>query len=80
MLCVLAGRGRYAGGVYREPGPDGGPPAEIELESPRRFARTDPRLGDVYEVHVAVWRRAGTTRDGEPQYVHDRTYLAERTD
>lgn len=79
MLCVLAVPGRYNGGVERPPGPDGGPPAEIEVESPRRLRRVDPELGDVHEVTVFVYRLDGATADGEPRYVRDRHYTAERT-
>lgn len=78
MLCVLVGKGRFSGGVDRPAGPDGNPPAEIEIESPRRFRRTDPRRGDLYAVDVSVWRHDGETGDGEPRYVLDRTYTDER--
>ena len=72
MLCILTGPGRYNGGVDRPPGPDGGPPAEVEVISARR-----PR-GDVVDVDVLVYRRDGSTADGEPRYVRDRTYTEER--
>lgn len=78
MLCILIGPRRYNGGVDRPPGPDGGPPAEVEVEAPRRLARVDPERGDVYEVDVDVYRLDGTTRDGEPRYVRDRRFTKER--
>jgi hypothetical protein len=74
----LAGPGRYDGGVDRPPGPDGGPPAEIEVVAARRPKRVDPNGGDVYEVDVLVYRRDGTTADGEPRYVRDRDFTEER--
>ena len=78
MLCVLAGPGRYDGGVDRPPGPDGGPPAQVELVAGRRLKRADPELGDVYDVDVVVYRYDGMTRDGEPRYVRDHGYTEER--
>jgi hypothetical protein len=80
MLCVLVGRGRYAGGVDRPVDADGNPPPEIEIRAPRRFKRADPRRGNVYTVDVNVFVRAGVTRDGEPQYVLDRKITEEVTD
>ncbi|PVZ06960.1 hypothetical protein [Actinomycetospora cinnamomea] len=79
MLCVLATPGRYNGGVDRPPGPDGGPPPEVEVVAARRHKRTDPEVGDVYDVDVVVYRRDGSTADGEPRYVRDRAYTEERT-
>jgi hypothetical protein len=79
VLCVLAGPGRYNGGVDRPPGPDGGPPPEVEVVAARRFKRVDPELGDVYDVDVLVYRHDGSTPDGEPRYVRDRDYTEERT-
>ena len=78
MLCVLVLPGRYNGGVERPPGPDGGPPREIEVASPRRLKRVDPELGDVYDVDVVVYRFDGMTVDGEPRYVRDREVTEER--
>lgn len=78
MLCVLAGPGRYNGGVERSPGPDGGPPLEIEVVAARRLKRVDPELGDLYDVDVLVYRLDGTTADGEPRYVRDRDFTGER--
>ena len=80
MLCVLAGPKRYNGGVQRPPGPDGGPPAEIEVLGPRRNHRVDPERGDVHDVDVEVYRFDGMTADGEPRYVRDRHYTEERSD
>lgn len=77
MLCVLAGPGRYNGGVDRPPGPDGGPPPEVEVVAARRLERVDPEVGDVYGVDVLVYRLDGTTADGEPGYVRDRDYTEE---
>ena len=78
MLCVLAIPGRYNGGVERPPGPDGGPPPEIEVVGARRFKRADPEHGDVYDVTVSVYRLDGTTADGEPRYVRDHDFTEER--
>lgn len=78
MLCVLTGPGRYNGGVDRTPGPDGGPPPEVEVVAARRLKRVDPELGDVYDVDVLVYRLDGMTGDGEPRYVRDRDFTEER--
>ncbi|HEY2220544.1 hypothetical protein [Actinomycetospora sp.] len=78
MLCVLAGRGRYSGGVDRPAGPDGGPPPEIEIVAARRPKRVDAEVGEVYDVDVLVYRLDGSTPDGEPRYVRDRDYTEER--
>ena len=79
MHCLLANKGRYDGMVQRPPGPDGGPPAEVELVSGRQFLRTDPQGGDVYSVEVIVFRYDGPNEDGIPRYVRDRAYAEERT-
>ena len=79
MLCILAGRGRYGGGVDRPAGPDGDPPPEIEVVARRRAKRVDPDLGQVYDVDVLVYRLDGTTPDGEPLYFRDRNVTEERT-
>lgn len=79
MLCVLAGPGRYNGGVDRPPGPDGGPPSEVEVAAPRRLKSTDAEQGDVYSVEIVVYRFDGMTADGEPRYVHDRSFTEERS-
>ena len=75
MFCVLTGPGRYNGGVDRPPGPDGGPPPEIEVVASRR-----PNAAGGYEADVIVYRLDGTTTDGEPRYVRDRVFTEERTD
>lgn len=78
MLCVIEVRGRYNAGVDRPPGPDGGPPLEVEVVKSRRLVRVDPDAGEVYEVAVTVYRREGQTPDGEPRYVRDRDYREQR--
>ena len=79
MLCVLAMRGRYNGGVERPPGPDGGPPPHVEVVSARRVKRVDPEVGEVYDADVIVYRFDGMTPDGEPRYVRDRVFTEERS-
>lgn len=78
MLCVLAGRGKYRAGVNRPPGPDGGPPPEVEIVSRRRLKRVDPDGGEVYDADILVYRLDGMTPDGEPRYVRDRDFTEER--
>jgi len=79
VLCVLVGPGRYNGGVDRPPGPDGGPPPEVEVVAKRRLVRVDPEAGDVHQVDVVVYRFDGLTVDGEPRYVRDRAFTEERS-
>lgn len=79
MHCLLAGVGRYDGMVQRPPGPDGGPPAEVEIESGRHLKRVDPERGDIYEVNVIVFRFEGMTEEGIPRYRRDREFTQERT-
>ena len=79
MHCLLAGVGRYDGMVERPPGPDGGPPPEVEIVAARRLARVDPGVGDVYNVDVIVFRFEGMTPEGVPRYIRDRDVVEERT-
>jgi hypothetical protein len=73
MHCVLAGVGRYDGMVQRPPGPDGGPPPEVELVAARR-----PVQPDVQEVDVIIFRFEGMNADGLPRYKRDREYTEQR--
>lgn len=73
MHCLLAGVGRYDGMVQRPPGPDGGPPSEVELVAARR-----PVQPDVEEVDVIVFRYEGLNQDGIARYLRDRTYTEQR--
>jgi hypothetical protein len=64
--------------VQRPPGPDGGPPPEVELVSGRQLVRTDPQGGEVYAVDLIVFRFAGLNPDGIARYTRDRDYTEER--
>lgn len=79
MHCLLAGVGRYDGMVQRPPGPDGGPPSEVELVAARHLKRVDPDVGDVYDVDVIVFRFDGLTSEGVPRYTRDRDFTEERS-
>ena len=79
MFCLLAGVGRYDGMVDRPPGPDGGPPPEVEVVAARRPKRVDPDGGTVYDVDVLVYRFDGMTADGEPRYTRHRDFTEERS-
>ena len=78
MHLVIAGPGRYDGGVERPPGPDGGPPAEVEIIGSRELVRTEPDGTEIYRVTVLVYTHAGENRDGVPRYTRDRDYTEER--
>ncbi len=75
MHCLLAGVGRYDGMVQRPPGPDGGPPAEVELVAGRRPVGA----GDVHDVDVIVFVFDGYNVDGIPRYVRDREFIEQRS-
>lgn len=74
MHCLLAGVGRYDGMVQRPPGPDGGPPPEVELVAARR-----PVDAAVQEVDVIVFRFESLDSDGIPRYLRDREYTEQRS-
>lgn len=78
MHLLIAGSGRYDGGVDRPPGPDGGPPAEVEIVGSRKLVRTDPDGTEIYSVSVIVYAFSEMTKDGAPRYTRARDYVEER--
>lgn len=78
MHLLIAGAGRYDGGVDRPPGPDGGPPAEVEIVGARQLVRTEPDGTEIYRVTVIVYTFSEMTKDGVPRYTRDRDYVEER--